>query len=103
MQPLFSSIRAAARRARLLFIFLHCCPNQRPHREKYYVSLSTIFLGGNQQNGSVPEEIGFMSDLSSLTYPINELALSLPMSLGKLCNLMFPGHECKFTFIDTAF
>ena len=49
--------------------------------------VSTIQLSGNKLNGSIPSELGSLSELTVLELTLNSLEGSLPSELGNLTKL----------------
>jgi len=49
--------------------------------------LEVLFLGGNQLSGSIPSELGNLSNLQELSLGDNQLSGSIPPELGNLGNM----------------
>ncbi|MEE3195875.1 MAG: leucine-rich repeat domain-containing protein, partial [Candidatus Neomarinimicrobiota bacterium] len=61
-------------------------------------NLTYLNLGNNQLTGSIPSEIGNLTNLTSLSLMINQLTGSIPPEIGNLTNLTGLGlHDNQLT------
>ena len=59
------------------------------------MGLIHLHLGGNQFNGSIPVELGNLTNLHVLSLAVNQLNGSIPVELGNLVHLEFLSLACN--------